>query len=303
MRTAFFIDIAENIHIHYRDLRMEFSRDEYFDFMRQMNELHDGVQEWKDTNPDWTESDPETFNNKTVEWIKNKTPYDMPLKPHSDYWDSRISIEKNVNGVYHVHWRNYRFEMIEDGFKEWVKAFEVTATMFKPSHKPFIEFVKRPLRKVPPLVRLARLIQRPFPSPAPLPVDPAFYRRHLSQKKFTSSIEKIRLIDLRVALWQDGRKSLVPIDTTPASKYLIGEEKEYRDYCKAQNASGPRSVSRFRKLIRSVNKNGIDAKKLIITLDGVEILDGQHRAALYLHMLGDDAEIQVVNIKDVHAAN
>jgi len=303
MRRSFFIDIAENIHIHYRDLRMEFSRDAYCDFMLQMNELYEGVQAWKDRNPDWTESDPDTFNNKTVEWIKNKTPNRMLLKPHSDYWDSRISIEKNVNGVYHLHWRNYRFEMVEAGFKEWLKAFEVTATKFKPSRKPFSEFIKRPLRKVPPLVRLARLVRRHFPSPVPLPVDPVFYREHLLGERFTSSIEKIRLTDLRVALWQDGRKTLVPIDATPATKYLNGDIGEYRDYCKTQNHSGPRSISRFQRLILSVKKNGIDAKKLIVTRDGFEIMDGQHRAALYLHTLGNAAEVQVVNIKDIVSAN
>ena len=120
---ALTVDAAENIHLHYRDLRIEYSLDEFNEFMNHMIDMYDELKQWRIDNPTWTESNPDNFKDEDgVEFTKNKN----KLNEHSVYWDDRISIEQKSTGSYHIKWRNYRFEMDKKSFKRWINAFEET---------------------------------------------------------------------------------------------------------------------------------------------------------------------------------
>lgn len=134
------VDAAENIHLHYRDLRIEFSLDEFIEFMVQMNSIYAELNEWQVQYPDWTESDPETFDDRFG--FEFGGPKDK-LKENSDYWDDRISIEKKKGGAYHIKWRNYRVEMSEEAFVRWLVAFDETSRKFKKERRLYRKALKR----------------------------------------------------------------------------------------------------------------------------------------------------------------
>ena len=102
---ALTVDLAENIQLHYRDWRSEYSLNECIEFMEHMKLMYSELQEWRNANPDWTESDADSFEDQFgMEFGKPKN----KIKENSDYWDDRISIEKKISGDYHIKWRNYR---------------------------------------------------------------------------------------------------------------------------------------------------------------------------------------------------
>jgi hypothetical protein len=119
------IDIGENIHMHFRDIRLEFTRIEFLEFLSNIKEMEKLFHEWAEKNPDWREADdPEGFKNQYVMWLGDFKPGSQKLKDYeAHYWPRRISIERNANGVYHFHYRNLRVELNRGGFEQLVKAF------------------------------------------------------------------------------------------------------------------------------------------------------------------------------------
>jgi hypothetical protein len=125
MGKQIWLDIGENIHLHYRDLRIEFSLEEFLEFaghIRKMAELFD---QWRRENPDWKEDpEPEKFDNKWVIWLPGYKPQDEHLKPRSDYYPKRLSIEKQATkDLYHIHYRDFRLEMSEETLRRFVEGF------------------------------------------------------------------------------------------------------------------------------------------------------------------------------------
>ncbi|MBF0190382.1 MAG: phosphotransferase [Magnetococcales bacterium] len=109
-----FLDMEENIHIHYRDLRIELSRGEFEEisetFRKQSAELQTiihqkGYQDGKLANANqedvriWTESQ---------------------LKHEVTYHPRRLSIEACSDG-YHLHYRNYKILIDEEDFRALIR--------------------------------------------------------------------------------------------------------------------------------------------------------------------------------------
>lgn len=114
--NVFFLDMGENIHIHYRDLRIELSADEFTEFADLIEtylpqiraELaggyRDGVR-------------PNTNQTSTLTTISSKRPLKYAIK----YNPNRISIEENLDG-YHIHLRNYKLLLDKPSFFNFVRA-------------------------------------------------------------------------------------------------------------------------------------------------------------------------------------
>lgn len=114
--NTFFMDMGENIHVHYRDLRIEFNVDEFIEFadlcetyiplVRKEIEagFKDGV------NPNTNQSD-------TIKTFFNK----KPLKQTIVYNPTRISLEENTDG-FHIHLRNYKILLDKPSFLNFAKA-------------------------------------------------------------------------------------------------------------------------------------------------------------------------------------
>lgn len=114
--NTFFMDMGENIHVHYRDLRIEFSVDEFMEFAelcetyipQVKKEIAAGFRDG--VNPNTNQSDTlKTFFNK------------KPLKQTIVYNPTRISLEENTDG-FHVHLRNYKILLDKQSFLNFARA-------------------------------------------------------------------------------------------------------------------------------------------------------------------------------------
>ena len=112
-----FLDMEENIHIHYRDLRIELSRKEFEDissiFNRQSSELQGIIEE-----KNYQDGKLPNANQEDVRiWTESRLNHDVKYHPR------RVSIEECGDG-YHLHYRNYKLLIDHADFKQFVKIFQ-----------------------------------------------------------------------------------------------------------------------------------------------------------------------------------
>ena len=112
-----FLDMEENIHIHYRDLRIELSRKEFEDivntFAKQSKELMDII-----TSKNYQDGVLPNANHDDVRiWTESR------LENEVVYHPKRLSIEECTDG-YHIHFRNYKLLLDRDDFTVFTNAFK-----------------------------------------------------------------------------------------------------------------------------------------------------------------------------------
>lgn len=114
--TSFFLDMEENIHIHYRDLRIELSRGEFEDFVQTFRTQSDDLLTIiRDT--DYRDGQLPNANKEDVRiWTESR------LKHSVSYHPTRLSIEECTDG-YHLHYRNYKLLLDEQEFGHLREAF------------------------------------------------------------------------------------------------------------------------------------------------------------------------------------
>ena len=113
----FFLDMEENIHIHYRDLRIELSRGEFEDivsaFVKQSAELMAIIEEKR-----YQDGKLANANQEDVRiWTESR------LKHEVKYHPARLSLEECGDG-YHFHYRNYKFLIDPPEFRQLVCLFK-----------------------------------------------------------------------------------------------------------------------------------------------------------------------------------
>lgn len=111
-----FLDMEENIHIHYRDLRIELSRHEFEDIVHtfglQSAELMEIIEQ--------TNYQDGLLPNANHEDTRIWT--DSRLESEVVYHPRRISLEECTDG-FHLHLRNYKILLDDDDFRALLKAF------------------------------------------------------------------------------------------------------------------------------------------------------------------------------------
>lgn len=114
--NVFFMDMGENIHIHYRDLRIELSSDEFIEFSELFKAYAPEVLE--EINKGYRDGvHPNTNQTHTLTTFSNKKPLNHSIRYHPN----RISIEENLDG-YHIHLRNYKILLDKPSFASFVRA-------------------------------------------------------------------------------------------------------------------------------------------------------------------------------------
>lgn len=113
----FFLDMEENIHIHYRDLRIELSRGEFEDicdaFRKQSQELLTIINE-----KDYQDGKLPNANQDDVRiWTESLLKHDVKYHPQ------RFSLEECSDG-FHFHCRNYKLLFNEAEFRQIAKLFK-----------------------------------------------------------------------------------------------------------------------------------------------------------------------------------
>ncbi|MDE3009774.1 MAG: hypothetical protein KGI67_02695 [Pseudomonadota bacterium] len=113
---TFFLDMEENIHIHYRDLRIELSRDEFEDILKaftaQAQELMAIIQA-----RDYRDGVLPNANHGEVRiWTEARLRHPVRYHPR------RVSLEECSDG-YHLHVRNHKLLLTDDEFRALAGVF------------------------------------------------------------------------------------------------------------------------------------------------------------------------------------
>jgi len=110
--TRLCIDICENIHIHHRDLRLEFSIPEWNNFA-ELIKLSDIELKHQISNG--------YVENESHD-LRKQLKIDIQNKP--DYFPDRIQIELQENGTIHLHYFDIRLEFNEKDFINFCKSIK-----------------------------------------------------------------------------------------------------------------------------------------------------------------------------------
>lgn len=128
----FTVELKENIHIHWQDLRIEMMPEDFDDFVEAINKAHE---RWKeDGKPeeldemkrygwwpgeegyDWGQDRYEKYN-KEGELCHNFRTF--PQTEHGKLkFDNIFQIELQKDNQYHIHYKNFRFEMGKQRFNK-----------------------------------------------------------------------------------------------------------------------------------------------------------------------------------------
>lgn len=88
------VEVCENIHLHWRNFRLEFSKDEFRLFLLLMQTI-----------------DPQDIDNADFKEENFKELVRTDEIPEESEWDDRFVLEKQVEGHYHLHYRQLRIEV------------------------------------------------------------------------------------------------------------------------------------------------------------------------------------------------
>jgi len=91
--NRFTVELCENVHIHYRNLRLEFPKFEFLMLLHLLKQLDIGIID--------------QFDYKKENFL---TLIKAHLSEFTEFND-RLQIEEQQNGTFHIHYRNLRIEL------------------------------------------------------------------------------------------------------------------------------------------------------------------------------------------------
>lgn len=110
-RNRLCVDLAENIHIHFRDTRIEFSVEEWRVYAALIAKANANIEA----------AVAKGYKEGTD---KGQGKWNAPaLENKSAYFPDRLQLEENANGSYHLHWNEVRIEMRPATMAAFKKVF------------------------------------------------------------------------------------------------------------------------------------------------------------------------------------
>lgn len=106
-------DLCEDVHLHYRNIRIDFSEKEFAVFKTAMHHLGKAVEFVANEN-EYEEGDP----NFLIQQMFNE-----PLPADSDYYPNRITIEFERDNTVHFHYRDLRLHWSLEEFNQIANMF------------------------------------------------------------------------------------------------------------------------------------------------------------------------------------
>ena len=104
LNKRFTVELCENVHIHYRNLRMEFPKEEFLLLLRKLKSID--------------EKEVENFNYSPIAFKGLINDLDLP---NDTEWNNRLQVEEQVNGQYHIHYKNLRLEFTGSQWRDMTK--------------------------------------------------------------------------------------------------------------------------------------------------------------------------------------
>jgi len=126
--SRLFVDLSENVHIHFREIRLMYGVEEFFEFTDIIKESAKEVKKYLKKHPKYKEQ--EVFDGLLVAGgVKRQvTPLQKSPEPHqSKYFNNRLQIElqeEQVIDSIHIHFRDYRLVMNFDTFRTFAQGMK-----------------------------------------------------------------------------------------------------------------------------------------------------------------------------------
>jgi|TARA_Y100000310_G_scaffold59023_1_gene54347 hypothetical protein len=124
--SRLFVDLSEQVHIHFRELRTVYSVPEFFEYANIISRSAKDLKRYLLWHPNYKEQ--QNFENETIALGAEQQTTPLRKSPNSHrstYFDDRLQIElqgEEVIDEIHVHYRDYRFVMNQETFRIWVDA-------------------------------------------------------------------------------------------------------------------------------------------------------------------------------------
>ena len=105
-------DLCENIHIHLRNIRLEFSKKEWADLIKHLSGAYHEINKFKD------------YKENSGTQLMLVTPGMDNITKKSDYYNNRFRIEDEHDGSVHVHYRDIRLHMTREEYNQIANAMQ-----------------------------------------------------------------------------------------------------------------------------------------------------------------------------------
>lgn len=126
--SRLFVDLAENVHIHHRELRTVFSVREFLEYVDVVSSSGEDVKAFLAAHQEYKEQ--RVFGTLMIALGSERqfTPLANSPQPHeSVYFDDTLRIElqdeAEIDEI-HVHYRDYRLVMNQDTFRRFAQAMQ-----------------------------------------------------------------------------------------------------------------------------------------------------------------------------------
>lgn len=125
--SRLFVDLCENIHIHYREYRFVFSLDEFFEFANILEKSTKDIRNYLTQNPDYQEG--RLRDLVIVAGGRDRQMKCLENSPHphvTKYYNNDFAIELQENFVVdeiHIHYRDFRLVLDREKFKYIADVF------------------------------------------------------------------------------------------------------------------------------------------------------------------------------------
>lgn len=134
-------DLCENIHLHYRNVRLDMSEEEWAEFVCAIRSLHLAMDKAA-AKYRYEEGDPNFLVHLS---------YNHPLKPSSRYYPNRATLEFEKDETIHFHYRDIRLHLSLLEFNELASMFaEAKNKMDSIKPSPFKD-IEKPVRVMVPI--------------------------------------------------------------------------------------------------------------------------------------------------------
>ncbi len=277
--TRFTLELCENVHLHYRNICLEFDKEEFLHILDLLQKI------------DRKEIETFPYNNYNFKLLIE----DFCLPSKSKYND-RLQIEWQKEGHYHIHYRNCRLEfkkLREIGFNNIQFLFPILqykiSKLFLRLKKNFFSTI---YRKKPTKLLLQEKLKTQL--------DQTWAKNFVSQSPYYRHYRfcSIPLKKLRAVLFVKEGLWTYPLNAAPPYLYLMGDKETYDSYCKFKDTKEGKdrhNIARFEKLLSSA-KNSTNFKNFIVINQKNEILDGLHRASVLMYKYGENYKVNVLKL-------